>query len=122
MPPASTLQSNSIYLEDWTDSQLTLVDSIVDLSKHAVTEEILELLLALAEESQVLEHARRMITGQTVNTSENRPVLHMGLRNPAPPLPDEFIEQVKAEQTKLDSLSRQIREWGLDRHHGRTHN
>lgn len=81
----------------------------VDLSKHAVTEEILELLLALAEESQVLEHARRMITGQAVNTSENRPALHMGLRNPAPPLPDEFIEQVKAEQTKLDSLSRQIR-------------
>jgi len=82
----------------------------VDLSKHAVTEEILQLLLDLAEESQVLEHARQMITGHPVNTSENRPALHTGLRNPAPPLPDEFIKHVKAEQAKLDSLSRQIRE------------
>ena len=63
----------------------------VDLSKHAVTEEILQLLLDLAEESGVLDHARQMVTGQPVNVSENRPVLHMGLRDPAPPLPDEFI-------------------------------
>jgi len=82
----------------------------VDLSKHAVTEEILQLLLDLAEESQVLEHARQMITGHPVNVSENRPVLHMGLRNPTPPLPDEFIEHVKDERAKLDSLSSQIRD------------
>lgn len=81
----------------------------VDLSKHTVTEEILQLLLDLAEESQVVEHARQMITGQPINISENRPVLHTGLRNPAPPLPDEFIEQVKTEQVKLESLSNQIR-------------
>jgi glucose-6-phosphate isomerase len=81
----------------------------VDLSKHAVTEEILKLLLDLAEKSQVLDHARQMITGHPINVSENRQALHMGLRNPAAPLPDEFIEHVKDEQAKLDSLSSQIR-------------
>ena len=81
----------------------------VDLSKHAVTEEILRLLLNLAEESRVLDHAREMISGDPINVSENRPVLHTGLRHPAPHLPDEFIEHVKEERAKLDSLSHRIR-------------
>lgn len=81
----------------------------VDLSKHAVTEEILNLLLKLADESQVLDHARAMVCGDPINVSENRPVLHTGLRHPAPPLPDEFIEHVKEERAKLDLLSQQIR-------------
>jgi len=81
----------------------------VDLSKHAVTEEILGLLLNLAEESRVLDHAREMISGDPINVSENRPVLHTGLRHPAPHLPDEFIEQVKEERAKLDLLSHRIR-------------
>ncbi|MBT4618215.1 MAG: glucose-6-phosphate isomerase, partial [Gammaproteobacteria bacterium] len=81
----------------------------VDLSKHAVTEEILRLLLNLAEESGVLDHAREMISGAPINVSENRPVLHTGLRHPAPHLPDEFIEHVKEERAKLDSLSHRIR-------------
>ena len=56
----------------------------VDLSKHAVTEEILNLLLKLADESQVLDHARAMVCGDPINVSENRPVLHTGAETPGP--------------------------------------
>ena len=81
----------------------------VDLSKHVVTEEILGLLLNLAEESGVLEHAHKMFSGDPINASENRPVLHTGLRHPAPNLPEKFIKHVKQERAKLDSLSYRIR-------------
>ena len=53
-----------------------------DLSKHRVTEETVALLLSLAEERGVAERRDAMFRGEHVNTSEDRPALHIALRMP----------------------------------------
>ena len=54
----------------------------VDLSKHRVTDETLDLLVALATESQVEARRDAMFRGDRINTSEDRSVLHTALRLP----------------------------------------
>jgi glucose-6-phosphate isomerase len=54
----------------------------LDYSKNRVTDETLKLLLQLAEESGLKDHIEAMFTGQKINTTENRAVLHVALRAP----------------------------------------
>ncbi len=54
----------------------------LDYSKNRVTDETLELLLALAEQSRLREHIDAMFAGERINVSENRSVLHVALRMP----------------------------------------
>jgi glucose-6-phosphate isomerase len=54
----------------------------VDLAKHRVTDETLDLLVALAAESDVEAKRDAMFRGDRINTSENRAVLHTALRLP----------------------------------------
>src|SRR5580700_6952474 len=54
----------------------------LDYSKNRVTEETMELLVALAEESGVPDRRAAMFRGDHINVSENRPVLHVALRMP----------------------------------------
>jgi glucose-6-phosphate isomerase len=54
----------------------------VDLSKHRVTDETLDLLVALAEESGLEARRDAMFRGDRINTSEDRSVLHTALRLP----------------------------------------
>ena len=60
----------------------TVGDLHVDLSKNLVTPEVLEALVALAEETGVLERFAAMLRGAHLNTSEDRAVLHTALRRP----------------------------------------
>jgi glucose-6-phosphate isomerase len=53
-----------------------------DLSKHRVTEETVGLLLRLAVDRHVAEWRDAMFRGEHVNTSEDRPALHVALRMP----------------------------------------
>lgn len=55
----------------------------VDLSKNLVTEEIMEALLELAEEVGISQHRDDMFSGQRINVTENRAVLHTALRRRA---------------------------------------
>jgi glucose-6-phosphate isomerase len=54
----------------------------LDYSKNRVTDETLRLLLALAEESGLKDRIEAMFTGQKINVTENRAVLHTALRAP----------------------------------------
>jgi glucose-6-phosphate isomerase len=54
----------------------------VDLSKHRATDETLDLLVALASESEVEAKRDAMFRGDRINTTENRSVLHTALRLP----------------------------------------
>jgi len=54
----------------------------LDYSKNRVTDETLDLLRRLAEESGVAERAEAMFRGDRINVSENRSVLHVALRMP----------------------------------------
>lgn len=54
---------------------------LLDYSKNRITQETLDLLLALAEEAQVPRWIERMFAGDKINTTEHRAVLHVALRN-----------------------------------------
>jgi glucose-6-phosphate isomerase len=54
----------------------------LDYSKNRITDETLTLLLSLAEQSGLAQHREAMFTGQKINTTENRAVLHIALRAP----------------------------------------
>jgi glucose-6-phosphate isomerase len=56
-------------------------DILLDFSKNRITEETLSLLLNLARESRVEEWRERMFSGEKINFTENRAVLHTALRN-----------------------------------------
>lgn len=56
-------------------------DILVDFSKNVITEKTLALLLKLAEECKVKDAIEAMFSGEKINRSENRPVLHIALRN-----------------------------------------
>ncbi|KIM38028.1 hypothetical protein M413DRAFT_448070 [Hebeloma cylindrosporum] len=57
------------------------VTMLVDLSKNLITEPVLETLLELAREAKVEEYRDKMFAGEHINTSEDRAVLHVALRN-----------------------------------------
>ena len=73
-------------------------DLTVDLSKNLLTDEILESLLQLAKDVDVPGRYRAMISGEHINVTEDRAVLHTALRRPEsgdvePPRPFEVDGQ-----------------------------
>ena len=56
-------------------------DLIVDYSKNRITEETLKALIALAEECDLKNAIENMFSGEKINETENRAVLHIALRN-----------------------------------------
>ncbi len=56
---------------------------LADFSKNPVTDEVRHLLVRLAEEAGLDEKRRAFFAGENVNSTEDRPALHMALRAPA---------------------------------------
>src|SRR5437868_4292933 len=56
-------------------------DIFLDFSKNRITEKTLGLLYDLARESDLAGWTEKMFTGQKINTTEDRAVLHVALRN-----------------------------------------
>jgi glucose-6-phosphate isomerase len=54
----------------------------LDYSKNRITEETLHLLLQLAKDSGLQERIGAMFSGEKINITENRAVLHVALRTP----------------------------------------
>jgi glucose-6-phosphate isomerase len=77
-------------LRGWFDSDpdraatytFQAADLTVDLSKGLVTADILAALLQLAEDTGVAERYQAMISGEHINVTEDRAVLHTALRRP----------------------------------------
>ena len=66
---------------------IRLGDMLLDYSKNRITPETMRLLVALAREARVETWRDRMFTGERINTTEGRSVLHTALRDPdGPPL------------------------------------
>ncbi|KAJ3000420.1 hypothetical protein HDV02_005780 [Globomyces sp. JEL0801] len=93
-------------------------DSIfLDYSKNLITEETFKLLLDLVKEAKVEEWRDRMFNGEAINTTENRAVLHVALRNVSnrPIVVDgqDVAPAVNAVLSKMKKISDSIRsgEW-----------
>ena len=66
----------------FNDYSLTFENQIlVDFSKNKINQETLKLLSQLAKESALDESINAMFTGEKINRTENRAVLHTALRN-----------------------------------------
>src|SRR6201998_392911 len=61
---------------------LEAVGLYLDYSKNRVTDETLKLLLQLAEECRLRTRINAMFSGEKINITENRAVLHVALRAP----------------------------------------
>lgn len=60
---------------------LTVDGILLDYSKHRVTKDTMALLFQLARDSKIEEWRSRMFSGEKINITENRAVLHTALRN-----------------------------------------
>ena len=67
--------------ERFSRFSVTFEEMLVDYSKNIVTKETLRLLLGLARECKLREAVERMFTGDAINETEGRAVLHVALRN-----------------------------------------
>lgn len=103
---------------------LEIENIFLDFSKQRITEETLALLLELAKEAGVKEKIEAMFAGVKINTTEDRPVLHIALRNrsntPILVYPDEgevngkdVMPEVNSVLDHMRTFSNQVRggEW-----------
>jgi len=60
---------------------IKMEDILFDYSKNIVTENTLEILLELANDCKLKDAVEAMFTGEKINGTENRSVLHTALRN-----------------------------------------
>jgi len=81
-----------------------------DFSKQAISAEALEALLSLAAGCHLEEWRAKLFAGETVNTSENRAVLHMALRGVGGSA--EVKAQVAAMRERMADFANQIRSEG----------
>jgi glucose-6-phosphate isomerase len=81
---AATLQLRDLFRQDpkrFERYHLQCDDIFLDYSKNRVTDETMRLLFDLARQADLPAWTEKMFTGQKINTTENRAVLHVALRN-----------------------------------------
>jgi glucose-6-phosphate isomerase len=91
---------------------LRFQDILVDYSKNRIIPETMKLLLSLAEEMDLRDAVEKMFTGDKINETENRAVLHVALRNRSntPVYVDgqDVMPQVNAVLEKMKSFSEKV--------------
>src|SRR5499425_2958388 len=82
---ASKLHLRQLFADDPKRGQRMAIEAVglyLDYSKNRVTDETLKLLLQLAEESGLRTRIDAMFSGEKINITEKRAVLHVALRAP----------------------------------------
>ena len=78
-------QLNQLFADDPARGERFTAETggiLLDYSKNRITEETLKLLIQLAEESGLRDRIDAMFSGEKINITENRAVLHVALRAP----------------------------------------
>lgn len=82
----STISMRDLFAQDparFAKFSLKFNDILFDYSKNRITDDTLKALLALAEAADLPQQINAMFSGQKINTTEKRAVLHVALRNRA---------------------------------------
>jgi glucose-6-phosphate isomerase len=91
---------------------LCFEDMLADISKNILTDETLPLLRELAAECRLPEAVEALFTGQAINATEGRAVLHVALRNRSntPILVDgkDVMPEVNEVLRRMDAFSHQV--------------
>jgi len=92
---------------------LEAVGIYLDYSKNRVTDETIQLLLELAESSDLRERIDAMFKGEKINITENRSVLHIALRAPRDQSifvdGENVVPEVHAVLDKMSDFSNRVR-------------
>jgi len=87
-------------------------DILVDYSKNIINEKTKAILVALANECELDDAIERMFTGDTINKTEKRAVLHVALRNrsntPIAVDGKEIMSDVNAVLEKMKGFSEKV--------------
>ena len=121
----SALQKHRLSLDSVTMRQLfandpkrfdkfstTFGSILFDYSKNRITDETIPLLLNLAKETDVLGWRDKMFSGEKINITENRSVLHTALRNQSdrPVMVDgeNVMPGIRTVYEKMDVFSKRV--------------
>src|SRR5246500_1841915 len=116
----SKLHLRQLFSDDPKRGQRMAVEAVglyLDYSKNRITDETLKLLLQLAEESGLRQRIDAMFSGEKINITEKRAVLHTALRAPkdATILVDgkNVVPEVHAVLDRMADFSNRVRrgEW-----------
>ncbi len=80
----SAVKMRDLFAQDpnrFANFSLVVDDLLLDYSKHRITEETLQLLFQLARDSNIEAWRSKMFSGEKINLTEDRAVLHTALRN-----------------------------------------
>src|SRR3954454_19525544 len=95
----------------------------LDYSKNRITDETIELLKQLAEESGVAERRDAMFRGERINVSEDRAVLHVALRMPKDRSlivdGEDVVKQVHEVLDRMSAFSDRVRSGDWKGHTGK---
>lgn len=69
--------------ERFTKFSIAFENILFDYSKNIITDETKQLLINLANETDLKSGIKELFTGNAINQTENRPVMHMALRQKA---------------------------------------
>jgi glucose-6-phosphate isomerase len=115
-----TTHLREVFAQDPSRAQRMAVKACgiyLDYSKNRVSDEVLNQLVKLAEETGVPAHARKMFAGEKINNTEKRAVLHTALRNlgDSPVVVDgqNVIPAVREVRSRTNAFARRVRngEW-----------
>ena len=79
--PSTCVSSSPTQPDRFEDFSITWQELLLDYSKNRITEETMQLLVELANECGLPEAIERMFTGEKINNTEGREVLHTALRS-----------------------------------------
>lgn len=92
---------------------LRLGELFLDYSKNKVSPQVMDALFEMAKQSPLASRREQMFSGETINVTEQRPVLHTALRNlgEAPIVVNghDVMPEVRASLEKLRAFTEQVR-------------
>lgn len=108
---ASDPQRFSKYSIEYNDSDDPSTTLLLDYSKNLINEEVLSTLFALVKEAGVEGARDDMFSGKHINTSEDRAVLHIALRNldDSFTIPEEGVDEVKGVLAHIKEFTESVR-------------
>lgn len=103
--------------ERFNKMSLQLGGIFLDYSKNKISDEALKTLITLADHSPLHQRRAQMFSGDIINVTEKRPVLHTALRNrgeePVVVSGEDVMPSIRASLKKLEAFSDKVRsgEW-----------
>jgi glucose-6-phosphate isomerase len=82
---SKNIHLRALFADDPSRGERMVAEGVglyLDYSKHRINDETLRLLLQLADECDLRGRIEAMFSGETINTTEGRAVLHVALRAP----------------------------------------